>query len=190
MNSISLFCYVSVVEQRLTESLTVYWWTREGEFLRWKGECISFRNVNIFVPIHFYSQLSLDMIMGIVSLVKRWVCTLVRACVWWSGQNDFSGFGDLATFMFGKISLSDHDIVHGVKKWNQIESAQKIHVSRGWCQIHAHHFWWVWPLWFQKYCYFSYLANYCESSHSPSLTLLSSSSSPHRLYNRFLCLTQ
>ena len=48
---------MSVVEQRLAESLTVYQQTREGEYLRRKGECISFKNMNIFVPVHFYSQL-------------------------------------------------------------------------------------------------------------------------------------
>ena len=48
---------MSVVEQRLAESLTVYRQTREGEYLRRKREYISFKNVNIFVPIHFYSQL-------------------------------------------------------------------------------------------------------------------------------------
>ena len=31
-----------------------------------------------------------------------------------------------------------------MKKLNQ--SAQKIHASRGLCQMHAHKFWWVWLL--------------------------------------------
>ena len=39
-------------------------------------------------------------------------------------------------------------VVHGGQK---IESAQKIHASRGWCEIHASQFWWVWPLRFRSY---------------------------------------
>ena len=48
---------MSVVEQRLAENLTAYHQTREGEYLRRKGECISFKNVKTFVPVHLYSQL-------------------------------------------------------------------------------------------------------------------------------------
>ena len=36
--------------------------------------------------------------------------------------------------------------------WGQkIETAQNIHASRGGCEIHANQFWWVWPLWFQRF---------------------------------------
>ena len=40
-----------------------------------------------------------------------------------------------------------------IKKFNQSESAQKIHATINWCHIHAHHFWWAWLLWFRRYCY-------------------------------------
>ena len=33
-----------------------------------------------------------------------------------------------------------------IEKFNRSESAQKIHASRGSCQVHAHRFWWVWFL--------------------------------------------
>ena len=42
-----------------------------------------------------------------------------------------------------------------IKKFNQSELAQKIHASRGPYQVHAHQFWWVWSLWFRRYCYLS-----------------------------------
>ena len=42
-------------------------------------------------------------------------------------------------------------VVHGGQK---IESAQKIHASRGWCERHANQFWWAWPLWFRRFCPF------------------------------------
>ena len=34
--------------------------------------------------------------------------------------------------------------------WNQLK---KNHASRCWCNMHVHQFWWVWPLWFRRYCY-------------------------------------
>ena len=43
-----------------------------------------------------------------------------------------SGFGD-------KIYLWSIK----VEKFNQLESAQKIHASRGQCHVHVHQFWWV-----------------------------------------------
>ena len=33
----------------------------------------------------------------------------------------------------------------------KIESALKIHASRGWREMHRNQFWWVWPLQFQSY---------------------------------------
>ena len=61
------------------------------------------------------------------------------------GGHDFFGFGDIAIFQiwpnfpFGPWAI----IVHGGQK---IESAQKICASRGWCEMHANQFWWVWLL--------------------------------------------
>ena len=66
------------------------------------------------------------------------------------GERDLSSFGDIATFKNGEISLSSMVI----KKFNQLESAQKIYASRCCCNIHAHQFWWVWSLRFRRYCYF------------------------------------
>ena len=48
-----------------------------------------------------------------------------------------SGFGDIATFKNGQISLSDHGVI---KKFNHLELAKKIHASRGQCIVHAHQF--------------------------------------------------
>ena len=47
------------------------------------------------------------------------------------GGHDPSGFGDIATFKNGQISLSGHGLSSMViEKFNRSESAQKIHVSR------------------------------------------------------------
>ena len=43
-----------------------------------------------------------------------------------------SGFGD-------KISIWSMVM----EKFNRLESTQKIHATRGRCQVHAHQFWWV-----------------------------------------------
>ena len=53
-----------------------------------------------------------------------------------------SGFGDIATFKNGQISLSNHALLQSmvIKKFNHLESAQKIHASRGQCIVHAHQF--------------------------------------------------
>ena len=51
-----------------------------------------------------------------------------------------SGFGDIATFKNGQISLSDHGLYMVIKKFNHLESAQKIYASRGQCIEHAHQF--------------------------------------------------
>ena len=58
------------------------------------------------------------------------------------GRWGLSGFGD-------KISL----LSIKVEKFNRSESAQKIHASRDWCQVHVHRFWWACPLRFRRYCY-------------------------------------
>ena len=42
----------------------------------------------------------------------------------------------------------------GVKKFNQLELAQKIHASRGGCIIQVYQFWLTWPLRFQRFCSF------------------------------------
>ena len=47
------------------------------------------------------------------------------------GGRDLSGFGDIVTFKNGQISLSTHGLYFIViKKFNGLESAQKIHASR------------------------------------------------------------
>ena len=52
-----------------------------------------------------------------------------------------SGFRDIATFKNDQISLSDHGLESmAIKKFNHLESAKKIHASRGSCHMHAHHF--------------------------------------------------
>ena len=48
------------------------------------------------------------------------------------GGRGLSGFGD-------KISLWSIK----VEKFNRLESAHKIHVTRGRCQVHVHQFWWA-----------------------------------------------
>ena len=58
------------------------------------------------------------------------------------------------TFFEGKFLLTSDStynctIVHGGQK---IESAQKIHTSRGRCNLHVNQFRWVWPFWFRRFC--------------------------------------
>ena len=65
------------------------------------------------------------------------------------GGRGLSGFGD-------KISLWSIK----VEKFNLLESAQKIHAGRDRYQVHAHQFWWVWSLRFQRYCYLSKTAKF------------------------------
>ena len=65
------------------------------------------------------------------------------------GGRGLSGFGD-------KVSLWSIK----VEKFNLSESAQKIHASRDRYQVHAHQFWWVWSLRFQRYCYHSKTAKF------------------------------
>ena len=42
----------------------------------------------------------------------------------------------------------------GVKKFDQLELAQKIHVSRSGCVMRVYQFWLAWPLWFRRFCSF------------------------------------
>ena len=47
-----------------------------------------------------------------------------------------------------------------IEKFNQSESAQKIHASRGQCHMHVHQFWWAWSLRFRRYGYLSKTAKF------------------------------
>ena len=47
-----------------------------------------------------------------------------------------------------------------MEKFNRLEPAQKIHATSGQCYVHAHQFWWVWPLWFLRYGYLSKTAKF------------------------------
>ena len=66
-------------------------------------------------------------------------------------------FGDFAPFLFAfkmdKFFLQTMDY----SPWGQkIESAQKIHASRGWYEydMHMHQVWWAWLFWFWGFCSF------------------------------------
>ena len=57
-------------------------------------------------------------------------------------QANFGGHGltifrDIATLMFGQISLLDHGLIMGGQK---MELAQKIHAIRGVCEMYASQF--------------------------------------------------
>ena len=61
------------------------------------------------------------------------------------------GFIGFAPFIL-QISLSNHG---HYSPWGQkIESAQKIHASKAWCEMHVDQVWWVCPLRFWKFCFF------------------------------------
>ena len=60
-----------------------------------------------------------------------------------------------------QISLLGHGLLSMViEKFNQSESAQKIHASRGQCHVHVHQFWWAWSLRFWRYGYLSKKAKF------------------------------
>ena len=63
----------------------------------------------------------------------------------------------LLPFKNSQISLSGNLVI---EKFNQSESAQKIHASRGQCHMHVHQFWWAWSLQFQRYGYLSKTAKF------------------------------
>ena len=50
-----------------------------------------------------------------------------------------------------KFPFGPWAILHRGQK---IELAQKIHASRSWPERHANQLWWVWPLWFRRFCLF------------------------------------
>ena len=89
----------------------------------------------------------------------------------------FFGFGDIATFKNGKFPLLSMDYIpwssknlidrNRLKKFNWSESAQKIHASSGWCQVHAHQFWWAWNLRFRRYRYFQKQRNFPFWAYTP-----------------------
>ena len=54
-------------------------------------------------------------------------------------------FSLLSAFKNSQNHFRPWTIVHEGQK---LESAQKIHASRGWHELHASQFWRVWPLWF------------------------------------------
>ena len=66
-----------------------------------------------------------------------------------SGGCGLSGFGDKNSLWSIKV-----------EKFNRLESAQKIHASRGQCHVHVHQFWWAWSLRFQRYGYLSKTAKF------------------------------
>ena len=47
-----------------------------------------------------------------------------------------------------------------IEKFDQSESAQKIHASRGQCHVNLHQFWWAWSLQFRRYGYLSKTAKF------------------------------
>ena len=81
----------------------------------------------------------------IESAIMRWVVLWDTACNFNAVISNQSIFNCLIT--------SASTLVHGVQKIDQIESAQKIHASRGWCEMHAHQFWWAWPFGFWRFCF-------------------------------------
>ena len=77
------------------------------------------------------------------------------------GGCGLSGFRDIATFQKRpNFPSGAWTIVHGHRKINQSESAQKIHASRGQCHVHVHQFWWAWSLRFRRYGYLSQMAKF------------------------------
>ena len=106
------------------------------------GDIATFKTVKFPFPTMDYSPWSSKNVI-IWNRLKKFMQVEVNVlCM----HNNFdgcrhSGFGDIATFKNGQISLSDHGLQSMIiKKLNHLESAQKIHASRGSCHMHAHQF--------------------------------------------------
>ena len=67
-----------------------------------------------------------------------------------------------------KFPFGPWTIVHGGQK---IELAKKIHACRGWCEMHANHFWWAWLLRFRRFCLFLFAFKIAKLSKNFSLSL-------------------
>ena len=94
------------------------------------GDIATFKNGRISLSDHgLYSPWSSKNLMNRNRLKKFMQVGVGVTCMHTNfGGRVFSGFGDIATFKNGQISLSDQSMV--IKKFNQSESAQKIHASR------------------------------------------------------------
>ena len=78
---------------------------------------------------------------------SRGWCEMYGSQFWWAWLLWFWRYGYLskmAKFPFRGMVI---------EKFNWSESVQKVHASRGWRHVHAHHFWWVWPLRFWRFGY-------------------------------------
>ena len=49
---------------------------------------------------------------------------------------------------------------------SNIESAQKIYLGRGECEMHANQFWWTWLLWFWRFYSFLFYFKFGQISIS------------------------
>ena len=79
---------------------------------------------------------------------------------WWAWLLWFWRYGYLSKM--AKFPFRGMDYIYSpvIKKFNWSELVQKIHASRDWCHVHAHHFWWTWPLRFRRYGYLSKTAKF------------------------------
>ena len=101
------------------------------------------------------------------------------------GLSIIGGFFLIVYFII--VLLIQHTGTHGSEKLNRIESAQKIHASRGSCQMHAYQFLvGVASPVFQRYCYFQIRPNLkvaifpkLEKPHSPKLVCIHVTSIPN-----------
>ena len=95
--------------------------------------CIAtFKNGQIFLSDHGHSPWSSKNLIDHNRLkIFMQVEVDVKCMHTYFGGHGFSGFGDIATFKNGQISLSNHRLSMVVKKFNRSESAQKIYASRG-----------------------------------------------------------
>ena len=77
------------------------------------------------------------------------------------GGRDLSGFGDTATSKTAKFPFRPMDYSPWSSKnlidRNRLKKFMQVGID---VNIHAHQFWWVWPLWFRRYCYFQKRPNF------------------------------
>ena len=98
------------VSEILLPSKTVKFSFRPMDYSPWSSKNLIDRN-----RLKKFTQVGMDV---------KFMCTNF-------GGRGHLGFGDIATFKNGQVSLSDHGLSMVIKKFNQSESAQKIHASKG-----------------------------------------------------------
>ena len=124
-----------------------FWWAWPLQFGRFGSILFPFKNGQNFPSTMGYIVHGTQKIESVQKIhASRSWCEMNANQFWWVWPLWFRRFGSI--LFPSKFPFGPWTIVHGGQK---IESTQKIHASRGWCEMHANPLWWVWPLWFWRF---------------------------------------